>query len=143
MRNIDSVVSVLPRIAPFGFGDSPVHSDQSAQVTCLVSEGDAPLNITWRFQGRRIDTDAQASIYVNPIGSKASVLLIDKVHATLSGNYTCVAQNRAGSAQYTASLFVYGSVRFVSLFSRIARHSFFFCVFFWSVQLNFEVQDFY
>ncbi|KAK9680805.1 Immunoglobulin domain [Popillia japonica] len=105
-------VNVLPRIASFDFGDTPVHSGQSAQVTCLVSEGDPPLNIRWKFGDRQLTTDDK-TIFVNRIGTKASVLLIDKVDETSSGDYTCVARNRAGSVQYTASLFVYVPPRWI------------------------------
>jgi hypothetical protein len=98
----------LPRIAPFSFGDSPVHSGQTAQVTCLVSEGDLPLNITWSFQGGVIDL--HSGVVTTNIGKKASSLLIDSVSEVQSGNYTCTAQNRAGSSDYTASLDVYGTL---------------------------------
>lgn len=102
------LVPVLPHIAPFSFGDSPVHSGQSAQVTCLVSEGDLPLTITWSFQGKLIDSNS--GVITTNIGKKANSLLIDSVSEVQSGNYTCTAQNRAGSSDYTASLDVYGIV---------------------------------
>lgn len=103
--------SVLPHIVPFSFGDSPVHSGQTAQVTCLVSEGDLPLNITWSFHGGVVELDS--GVITTKIGKKASSLLIDSVSEVQSGNYTCTAQNRAGSSHYTASLDVYGTLKFL------------------------------
>ncbi|XP_068899437.1 cell adhesion molecule Dscam1 isoform X31 [Tenebrio molitor] len=109
--SLEVQVMVLPRIAPFSFGDSPVHSGQTAQVTCLVSEGDLPLNITWSFQGGVIDL--HSGVVTTNIGKKASSLLIDSVSEVQSGNYTCTAQNRAGSSDYTASLDVYVPPRWI------------------------------
>lgn len=97
---------MLPRIAPFSFGDSPINSGQTTQVTCLVSDGDLPLNITWTFQGKKLLSGDRT---VTSIGNRASLLLIDSVSEVQSGNYTCTAQNWAGASHYTASLHVYGT----------------------------------
>ena len=44
------------------------------------------------------------------MGQKSSILSIDSVAAMHAGNYTCVAENAAGSSNYTAQLIVNGSL---------------------------------
>lgn len=98
----------MPHIVPFNFGDTPVFSGQAAQVTCLVSEGDLPLEITWHFES---DTLAELDgISITQIGKRGSLLLIEPVTDAQSGNFTCVARNKAGVVDYTASLSVYGTI---------------------------------
>lgn len=98
---------VLPHIVPFDFGDTPVFSGQAAQVTCLVSEGDLPLEIKWNFLG---DTMSSLDgVTTTKIGKKGSLLFIDFVTEAHSGNYTCTTKNKAGVVDYTATLSVYGT----------------------------------
>lgn len=106
---------MLPRIDPFTFGESAIHSGQTIQVTCLVSEGDLPLNITWTFNS--VPLDSQSS--VNPLraGKKASLLLFDSVSEDQAGNYTCIAKNQAGSVSHSTTLNVYGILLFTSQMS--------------------------
>jgi hypothetical protein len=96
---------VLPRIVPFHF-DVPIFAGQTTQVTCLVSEGDSPLDIAWSFQGTELSS--QMGISTVRYGQKASALLIDPASSGHRGNYTCTVRNRAGSVNYTANLDVHG-----------------------------------
>lgn len=103
-------VSVAPRIEPFSFGD-PVYDGQSTQVTCFVSEGDPPLDLFWTFSGRAgpAASPLRGGVSVNKMGSKVSMLYIDAASSSRhAGNYTCVATNRAGRADRTATLNVHG-----------------------------------
>ncbi|XP_045473862.1 Down syndrome cell adhesion molecule-like protein Dscam2 isoform X48 [Harmonia axyridis] len=109
--SLEVQVMVLPHIVPFTFGENPVHSGQTTQVTCLVSEGDLPLNVTWTFQGRSVES--LSGVSTTKIGKKASLLLIDSVVDTHQGQYTCTAMNRAGYANYTTSLDVYVPPRWI------------------------------
>lgn len=79
---------------------------QATQVTCMVSEGDIPLDISWLFQG--FDLITSRGLSVMKVGSKASVLIIDPAHSTHSGNYTCIVENPAGIAEYTTQLDIHG-----------------------------------
>lgn len=101
------VVSVLPRIVPFHF-DVPIFAGQATQVTCLVSEGDPPLDITWSFQGTELSS--QMGISTAKFGRKTSLLVIDPASSGHRGNYTCTVRNPAGYVNYTASLDVHGTV---------------------------------
>ncbi|XP_056643974.1 cell adhesion molecule Dscam2 isoform X2 [Diorhabda sublineata] len=109
--SLEVQVMVLPHIAPFSFGTSAIYSGQTTQVTCLVTEGDTPLNISWSFQGRYVDP--QNVISTTKIGQKANLLLIDSVTESQAGNYTCIAANKAGSVSFTASLNVYVPPRWI------------------------------
>lgn len=96
---------VVPKIVPFTFGDSPIFAGQSTQITCLISEGDSPINITWVFDG----SDKIKSLGVSTMGGpKVSMLFIDSVDSRHTGNYTCIATNKAGSVEYTTVLGVHG-----------------------------------
>lgn len=42
------------------------------------------------------------------VGERTSLLSINSVMAAHSGNYTCTAENAAGTSDYTSTLFVSG-----------------------------------
>lgn len=64
------------------------------------------MNITWYLNG--VPVDHFNDITVSRGGKKVSTLNIDSVQAEHSGNFTCVAQNRAGAASYSSTLNVNG-----------------------------------
>jgi hypothetical protein len=97
--------SVLPYIIPFSF-DGEANSGDNAQLTCHVSKGDHPLQLSWSFHGRELSS--HMGITTTKIGDSISVLVIASVGAGHSGNYTCTAHNSAGMANYTATLQVNG-----------------------------------
>lgn len=96
---------VLPKIVPFHFED-PIFAGQAAQVSCLVSEGDFPLDITWLFQYEKIGD--LSGVSTTKVGKRASMLLIEPSSYEHNGNYTCVASNKAGSTNFTAALNING-----------------------------------
>jgi len=95
-------VAVPPRIIPFEFSSSPIFSGQSVQITCLLSEGDAPLEIFWEYKG------ASEGVSTHKLGKQGSTLLIDDVDFEHRGNYTCYAKNVAGIVSYSDFLNVHG-----------------------------------
>lgn len=98
--------AVLPVILPFSF-ESEANSGDNIQATCHVSKGDTPLKLEWRFNGR--NASAVTTIKTVEIGEKINVMVIPEVTAFHAGDYTCIAQNRAGVANYTATLMVNGN----------------------------------
>lgn len=97
---------VAPQIAPFDFGDDPVHSGQSVQVQCFVSEGDLPVTLEWNLNEKPLEDFPEISTVV--VGKRSSILSIDSVSYTHAGNYTCKAKNRAGEASFSSELQVNG-----------------------------------
>jgi hypothetical protein len=101
--------TVLPRIYPFSFGDSPIFAGQAAQLTCLVSEGDMPLLLYWSFNNR---TDlSKIGISTTQIHRMARVLLIESTNSFHSGTYVCTAKNDAGVTNFSTTLQVNGNIR--------------------------------
>uniref|UniRef100_A0A8W7P8J2 Ig-like domain-containing protein n=1 Tax=Anopheles coluzzii TaxID=1518534 RepID=A0A8W7P8J2_ANOCL len=99
-------VIVVPIILPFEFGEEAFDSGSTASVSCIVTKGDTPIDISWMFNGRRITLDE--GILITKGGGKISMLSIESVHSRHAGNYTCSAKNKAGSVQHTAELQVMG-----------------------------------
>ena len=97
----------LPVIVPFTFGDDPVNQEDYIELMCTVRRGDKPLSLTWSLKGDVISSDA--SMTTTMIGRQTSLLSISSVDYHHSGQYTCRAQNPAGSTTYSADLLVNGN----------------------------------
>ena len=78
----------------------------SAQIQCIVTEGDVPVDIRWTMSSPV--HASMTGITITKLGSKSSILQIDSIDASHSGNFTCTATNNAGSSSYTAHLTVVG-----------------------------------
>lgn len=91
---------------PFSFEDGPASSGQDITVTCTVPEGDLPLELTWYLNNKNIEE--YSGITSAKFGKRNLVLNIESVRAEHSGNYTCLANNKAGTVSYTTELKVYG-----------------------------------
>jgi hypothetical protein len=97
---------VLPHIIPFDV-EEDVNTGDSVQLNCHVSKGDKPLKITWNFHGEELSS--HRGITTTKIGDRSSILTIVSAMAAHSGNYTCTAQNAAGTVSYTAMVHVNGT----------------------------------
>lgn len=91
----------MPRITPFDF-ESPIYAGEAAQVACMISEGDLPINISWSY-------NQHPGVTVNRVGSKASMLVIEHTGYEHRGTYSCTASNLAGSSNYSSLLNVNGN----------------------------------
>lgn len=96
----------MPKIATFSFGDAPLNFGESASVQCTISGGDLPMTVQWLLNGAEIP--AYLEVSTSKIGKRINVLSIESVKADHRGNYSCVATNLAGSAEFTAPLVVIG-----------------------------------
>uniref|UniRef100_T1J767 Down syndrome cell adhesion molecule n=1 Tax=Strigamia maritima TaxID=126957 RepID=T1J767_STRMM len=99
------VVNVPPKIVPFTFQDGHLLEGMLVRVSCVISRGDLPLNISWLKNDKQLPEDH--SINVHNLDDYSSVLSIDPVTKKHDGNYTCIAKNMAGSDFLVASLIVY------------------------------------
>ncbi|XP_049823713.1 Down syndrome cell adhesion molecule-like protein Dscam2 isoform X9 [Aethina tumida] len=102
--SLEVQVMVPPQISPFDFGEDPINSGDVASVQCTVHKGDLPIKIKWYHNGKPVNEDL--GIVISKIGKKISTLSIEDVQAQHSGNYTCVVENSAGQAQFTAELYI-------------------------------------
>ena len=93
---------------PLSFGAEVMNEGAFAQVSCIVTEGDEPLVISWSFHGSNITSDL--GIVTTPIGSRGSMLIISSVGHRHRGNYTCKASNIAGTRSQAATLKVNGKL---------------------------------
>ena len=99
-------ILVLPQIASFDFGNEPINAMDMVSAYCSVNKGDLPMEIYWKFNGKRmLNVDG---VSITRTNRRISVLSIESVHDYHSGNYTCTAENLAGIYHHTASLFVNG-----------------------------------
>lgn len=103
------MIVVPPRIKPFYF-EEPIFAGQAAQITCLISEGDLPLNISWSFSGYPNKPLSELGISTSMFGQKANVLLIESTGAQHRGNYTCSVYSVPSSTvtQYSTELNIHG-----------------------------------
>ena len=77
-----------------------------AQLSCIVPEGDEPIEISWSFHG--MDISAKTGITITKIGRKGSVLIIPSVGHEHTGMFECMANNAAGVASQSVELQVNG-----------------------------------
>lgn len=83
-----------------------MNSGEFLTITCTISKGDFPLNITWILNGRSITMfDGITATNTN---KRSSQLTIESAQAHHSGDYTCLAQNLVGSAKFSSYLNVNG-----------------------------------
>ncbi|XP_034229993.1 Down syndrome cell adhesion molecule-like protein Dscam2 isoform X12 [Thrips palmi] len=109
--NLEVQVMVPPHITPFAF-EAEAFAGDSVQLSCYVSRGDLPLTVSWRFDGRLVpggneaaaDASLPPGISTERMGTRNSVLTIESVSAAHSGNYTCMARNKAAVVEHTAPL---------------------------------------
>ncbi|KAJ8667920.1 hypothetical protein QAD02_009583, partial [Eretmocerus hayati] len=105
-RSTHLSVNVAPQILPFTFGDEPSNSGDLVSVTCSVSKGDLPIEISWAFENKLLKDQPDHDVLVASTNKKNSVLSIESVNAKHVGEYTCLATNHAGTASYSAFLAV-------------------------------------
>lgn len=95
-----------PKIAPFSFGDEAMNYGETVSVSCTISGGDLPINVTWTLNGQPLN--AYLEILTEIRGKRIHNLMIDSVKAKHVGNFTCTASNWAGSVEHTSELIVNG-----------------------------------
>ena len=106
-RTLEQSVVEPPKILPLSFGSDVLNEGAFGQLSCVVTEGDEPLSVSWSFHGAELSSDL--GIVTTPIGSRGSMLLISRVGHRHSGSYTCQASNSAGSSSETVNLYVNGN----------------------------------
>ena len=98
---------VIPQILPFSFGEEAMNTGDSTSLTCTITKGDLPVEITWSHNNTNLTNDG--NIVILKMSRKISTLSFDSVQAEHLGGYTCTARNSAGSSTHTAFLNVNGT----------------------------------
>lgn len=102
---------MLPQIGAFNF-EEEYNLNDAVSAVCSITKGDQPLKIFWSF------TDAETSVERNLTtndgviitrnGNKLSVLNIESIKSRHRGIYKCISANKAGVAEYSATLAING-----------------------------------
>jgi Down syndrome cell adhesion protein 1 len=104
--SLEVQVMVPPQINPFDFGQEAINSGDIIMTTCLVTKGDLPLKIHWTFDNKQITQyDGITAVNAN---KRASQLTIESVQDYHRGEYKCIAENKAGVAEFATFLNVNG-----------------------------------
>ncbi|GFY46752.1 down syndrome cell adhesion molecule-like protein Dscam2 [Trichonephila inaurata madagascariensis] len=99
-------VQVKPVIEPFNFPKSLMEGQRSS-VHCTVSSGDLPFKIRWFKDGRPIPDNI--GVRTSEVADYSSTLLFESLALHHKGNYTCVAENEAGTVSHTATMVIHVS----------------------------------
>uniref|UniRef100_A0ABD2WQD2 Ig-like domain-containing protein n=1 Tax=Trichogramma kaykai TaxID=54128 RepID=A0ABD2WQD2_9HYME len=100
------VVNVAPQLLPIAFNAETANEGDMVSVACSILKGDAPLNISWSFNGTTMEDDPLTGVTINRINKYLSTLSIESVAARHAGEYACRAQNLAGAVSHTTFLAV-------------------------------------
>lgn len=82
----------------------------SIQILCTLLSGDDPVTLYWLKDKISMNTDNLEGANISSVGPRTSMLAIPSVGQRHSGEYTCVATNRAGQANHSVTLNVLGTV---------------------------------
>uniref|UniRef100_T1J6S4 Down syndrome cell adhesion molecule-like protein Dscam2 n=1 Tax=Strigamia maritima TaxID=126957 RepID=T1J6S4_STRMM len=91
--------------APLFVNDDQFFKGMRAQIVCAVSQGDMPITFQWLKDGKFIPTSM--GVTTRNYDEHANSLTIENVSSVHTGNYTCVAGNRAAKVSHTAQLLVH------------------------------------
>ncbi|XP_035230463.1 leucine-rich repeats and immunoglobulin-like domains protein 3 [Stegodyphus dumicola] len=89
-----------PKISNFYFPSRVLVGDQISAL-CFAGSSGSPKVFSWLKDGKDLST---ASNVVIKIDKEFSVIIINPVSFSSSGNYTCVAENDYGNSLFTAQL---------------------------------------
>ncbi|KAK9746054.1 Immunoglobulin I-set domain, partial [Popillia japonica] len=92
-----------PAVFTCNFEDPPVRFRRTSHQ-CVVTKGLVPIEIRWEFHGKSLNDNNSNGISLMLINPKIASLSIDSVNADHAGNYTCIAENAAGTLRHTAEL---------------------------------------
>ncbi|XP_033154244.1 Down syndrome cell adhesion molecule-like protein Dscam2 isoform X37 [Drosophila mauritiana] len=101
--SLEVQVMVPPHVLPFSFGSEVFNMGDVLSITCVVLKGDLPLRIHWALNGEPVATGVDG-FTVMQLNQRTTYLSVDALEAKHRGTYSCVAQNQAGEAIYSADL---------------------------------------
>lgn len=96
-----------PVVQEFAFTKLPMNAGEFANLQCIVSSGDLPLNIRWSYPGEEMG--GSSGVLAKKVADRVSMLMISVITARHAGEYICTAENAAGTASHSTVLTVNGS----------------------------------
>ncbi|GBM46999.1 Titin [Araneus ventricosus] len=113
-QSLKKIVSINvfahPKLQPFNF-PTDVIVGQKASAACTAISGDPPLEFRWLKDGKDISSGGHVTIRTLV---DVSVLVIESVDASSTGNYTCQLRTPVGSDSYTAPMEVKESSKWMN-----------------------------
>lgn len=109
------IFAVLPQILSFSFGEEPANWGEVVTAVCTIVKGDLPIVISWSFNGQTLDAENNKGIVIANTNSRVSLMTIEAASASHVGEYTCTAENAAGSTSYTTTLAVNGDFTIIQI----------------------------
>ncbi|XP_076318858.1 cell adhesion molecule DSCAM-like [Tachypleus tridentatus] len=104
VSSLTSCINVPVKVQPFAFPQD-VNKDEKIQVVCGVKFGDEPIHFEWFKDHKMLKTGQGVVILNHP---SMSLLIINSVNVSDSGNYTCLVRNKYGEDSHTCQLLVKG-----------------------------------
>lgn len=83
-----------------------MNQDEPVSISCTISGGDLPIHVSWKLNGGEIESWHE--IVTETRGKRINVLMIESLKAKHAGNYSCIAENSAGSTEHSSELIVNG-----------------------------------
>ncbi|RWS27171.1 neural cell adhesion molecule L1-like protein [Leptotrombidium deliense] len=112
------IVLVRPEIEAFSFS-STLQQGQRYNTLCSVIKGDPPVMIEWHKNGRPItkaSNDPQfAGINIAHVNEYSLSLSFDSLRPEHSGNYSCMANNVAGTVAHNATMVIHVTFAAITL----------------------------
>lgn len=109
--------SVPPKINPFSTNTLHLNMGERASLTCSIIKGDMPLKLSWRKNGKPIDSALLTS--VKHVDQYNSILVIENLRSEHTGNYSCLVKNLAAEVETSQTILVNGNQVIFKLFGFI------------------------
>lgn len=103
-RNVEIQVLVPPKIMPIQSMTNLLREGMRAAISCQILEGDLPVSFRWERNGKQVL--GTGNVVIRRLDEYSTSMVIEKITSEFSGNYTCIANNIAGTEKFTVPLTV-------------------------------------